>query len=80
MTQYRGYAGERAVALEAGTYRGARFDRMGRATDLRSRRLNHKSESRIDARAIINGRVYLRMSSGFLGGFWVRDTSRIDFK
>lgn len=80
ITEYRGYASARTVVLEAGKYRGAKFNNLGRATDIRSRRLNHKSETKIDARAIINGRVYLRMSSGFLGGFWVRDTSKIDFK
>lgn len=80
MTQYRGYAGDRTVVLEAGTYRGAKFDSLGRATDVRFGTFNHKREAQVAARAIINGRVYLRMSSGYLGGFWVRDTSKIDFK
>jgi hypothetical protein len=79
MTQYRGYATAREVVLEAGTYRGAKFDSLGRATDVRSRTFNHKREAQIGARAIINGRGYLRFSSGYLDGYWVRDTSKIDF-
>jgi hypothetical protein len=80
MTQYRAYASDRAVSLESGKYRGARFDSLGRVTDTRARSFNRKREAQVAARAIINGRVYLKFSSGYLGGFWVRDTSKIDFK
>jgi hypothetical protein len=79
MTEYHVYASDRSVKLEADRYRGYRFNWLGRVTDSRSRTYSHATQTKVDARGIINGRVYLRFASGYLGGFWVRDTSQIDF-
>jgi uncharacterized protein YkwD len=77
-TAYHAFATDRAVVVAAGTYRGLKFDRLGRVTDARSRTFSHESETQVSARAIINGRAYLKFSSGYLGGYWVRDTDSID--
>jgi hypothetical protein len=79
-TMYRVYASDRTVRVEADRYRGHKFDWLGRVTESRSRSYGHATQTDVTARAIINGRGYLRFASGYLRGFWVRDTSQIDFQ
>jgi uncharacterized protein YkwD len=79
MTQYRVYATDRSVTVAAGRYTGHKFDWLGRVTLSRSRTYSHSTQTKVEARSIINGRVYLRFSFGYLAGFWVPDTSSINF-
>jgi hypothetical protein len=79
MTLYRVYASDRTVKVEPDRYRGYKFDWLGRAKDSRARSYSRYSRTHVEARAIVNGRGYLRFASGYLHGFWVRDTSQIDF-
>jgi uncharacterized protein YkwD len=79
MTLYRVYASDRGVRVEADRYRAYKFDWLGRVKDSRARTFSRSTRTRVEARAIINGRAYLRFSSGWLAGHWVRDTSQIDF-
>ena len=79
MTLYRSYAPDRGIDVAAGRYRGYRFDWLGRATDARAHTFQHAALTRVTARAVINGRAYLKFASGWLAGFWVRDTGAIHF-
>jgi hypothetical protein len=79
MTQYTAYASDRSISVEADRYTGHKFDWLGQVTRSRSRTYSHATQTKVDARAIINGRVYLRFASGYLAGYWVRDTDKIDF-
>jgi hypothetical protein len=80
MTLYRVYANDQTVRVEADRYRGYKFDWLGRAKDSRARTYSHATYTDVTARAIVNGRGYLRFASGYLHGFWVRDTSQIDMQ
>lgn len=80
MTLYRVFSSERTVRVEADRYHGHKFDWLGRITDSRARSYGHATETGVTARAIVNGRSYLRFASGYLRGFWVRDTSQIDLQ
>jgi uncharacterized protein YkwD len=79
MTQYKACASDRSIRVEADRYTGQNFDWLGRVTKSRSRTYSHATQTTVDARAIINGRVYLRFADGYLAGYWVRDTDEIDF-
>ncbi|HEY7525707.1 MAG TPA: CAP domain-containing protein [Candidatus Limnocylindria bacterium] len=80
MTQYREFQSARAISVAAGRHRGHRFDWLGRVTDSRGRIYRHATLTAATARAVINGRVYLRFANGWLAGHWVRDTGHITFR
>jgi hypothetical protein len=80
MTLFRAFEPARSISLEAGRYHGYRFDWLGRVTDARSRTYRHATVTGVTARAVINGRVYLRFASGWLAKHWVRDTGTIHFE
>jgi hypothetical protein len=80
MTLFRAYDTARAIAVAAGRYHGRHFDWLGRITDSRGRIYAHAATTGVTARAVINGRPYLRFASGWLAGRWVRDTRDISFK
>jgi len=79
MTLYRAYAPDRAISVQAGRYHGYRFDWLGRVTDRRAHTYEHATVTTVTARAVINGRAYLKFASGWLAGHWVRDTGSIHF-
>jgi len=80
MTSYRVYDPTRLISIDAGRYWGYRFTWYGKVTDSIHRRYNHGTHAMVTARAVINGRVFLRLKSGWLSGYWVRDTSGISFR
>jgi hypothetical protein len=79
MTLFRAFDTTRAISVAAGRYHGRHFDWLGRVTDSRGRIYAHATLTGATARAIINGRAYLRFASGWLAGRWVRDTGDIHF-
>jgi hypothetical protein len=42
--------------------------------------VDHPATGGATARAVINGRAYLRFATGWLAGYWVRDTGAIHFE
>lgn len=80
MTQLNTYPDPRAVRVEHGRYHGHQFDWVGRVTDSRARDYRHDTTTKVTARAIINGRPYVKFATGWLAGYWVRDTGDIDFR
>jgi Cysteine-rich secretory protein family len=80
MTYFRAYSPTRSIAMDAGSYRGYRFTWYGHVTKSVKRSYDHDTHARIDARAIINGRVYLRFAGGWLDGYWVRGSPSISYQ
>jgi uncharacterized protein YkwD len=80
MTLYRVYNPDQAISVQDGLYRGYRFSWLGRAMDSRIRTYANDTQTRAEARAIINGRVYLKFAAGRLAGYWVRDTGDIHLR
>jgi hypothetical protein len=79
MTLYRTYDRVRAISLAAGRYRGYHVDWLGRVTAARSRTYHRAMVTGVTARAVINGRTYLKFAAGRLAGYWVRDRGAIHF-
>jgi hypothetical protein len=52
---------------------------MGRVIDSRARDYRRNTTTKVTARAIINGRHYVKFATGWLSGYWVRNTGDIDF-
>ena len=77
MTQRDTFNPDQQVTLEAGRYRGMRFDWLGRIKASRAYTFGHERTVSTSAHAIVNGRHYLMLSSGPLAGYWVRDTPRV---
>jgi hypothetical protein len=80
MTLFRAFATPHGISVAAGAYHGRHFDWLGRITASRGRTYRHATVTGATARAVINGRVYLRFASGWLAGYWVRDTRAISFR
>lgn len=76
-TELLSYAEPRAIGVQAGRYRGYRFNWLGTPTDWHARRYWHDRTEHIIARAIINGRWCVQFASGWLGRHWVQDTADI---
>jgi hypothetical protein len=79
MTQRSRFDPERDLVVQPDTYLGLKFDWLGRVTASRKQTYRHKVHMGSGSRAIINGRPYYLFGSGALDGYWVRDTSQIDF-
>jgi uncharacterized protein YkwD len=71
VTQNRSYDGK-WVRVREGTYRGLRFDSFGSVTASVKVSLGSEKRFAIGARAIINGRPYVKVTSGPLDGYWLR--------
>jgi uncharacterized protein YkwD len=67
------------ISMEAGRYRGHEFNWHGGVTDSRALTFGRKVHAMVTAKAVINGHPYLRIKSGHLGGYWVRNTGDIHF-
>jgi len=80
MTLYRAYAPARSISLATGAYRGYRFDWLRRVTATRAHVVDQPATGGATARAVINGRAYLRFATGWLAGYWVRDSRAIHFE
>ena len=77
MTQRDTFDPDQQVTLEAGRYRGMRFDWLGRIKASKAYTFGHERTVSTSAHAIVNGRHYLMLSSGPLAGYWVRDTPQV---
>jgi hypothetical protein len=80
MTALNEFATLRWASVDAGKYHGYHFDWLGRVVWSRTSYYRSHTNHRITARAIINGRPYVKFANGWLGGFWVRDTADISLK
>ena len=78
MTEKNAYRSTRRVSLERGTYAVTRFDRLGRATDVRWRSFDTEVRRQVSARAVINGRGFFLVDGGPWDGYWLRDTDAVD--
>jgi hypothetical protein len=80
MTWFHPYSPDRGISIDAGRYVGYHFTWYGKVTDAIRRGYDHDTHARVDARAIINGRPYVRFSGGWLDGYWVRDNAAISLQ
>ena len=62
------------ITVRPGTQTGYRFDSSGAVTATRRATLGAVSGANVDARAIINGRVYLAVVNGIWAGYWLPET------
>ena len=62
------------MTVRAGTQTGYRFDSSGAVTATRRATLGTVSGANINARAVINGRVYLAVVNGIWAGYWLPET------
>lgn len=65
------YSPARSGTLPAGTYTLYRFDTAGALTAAKRRAVTSATTFPADARAIINGRSYVRIAAGAWAGWWV---------
>jgi hypothetical protein len=80
MTKLWAFEPERTATLASGTYKGWKFTWYGHVDDHMKRTFSAPVQVDASARAIINGRAYVRVSSGYLSGFWVRDTTAVQLE
>jgi uncharacterized protein YkwD len=80
VSAFRVFAEPPAVDLDAGRYIGKRFTSSGGLRDRIVRRYWHSREELASAMATVNGVRYLKLASGKLAGWWVRDTRAIDLR
>lgn len=74
-TERAGYGSLPRIVVAAGTHTGYRFDSSGKVKATRTYRLGSASGANIKARAIINGRPYLRVTNGIWSGYWLPESS-----
>jgi hypothetical protein len=72
------FAAPHKVVFAEGHYLGKRFGRLGGVYASRERRYWHRNDEVAGARAVINGRDYVKLASGRLEGHWVLDTAAVD--
>lgn len=72
------FAEPHKVVFAEGRYVGKRFGRLGGVYASRERRYWHRNDEIASARAVINGRDYVKLASGRLDGHWVLDTKAVD--
>lgn len=63
------------ITVGPGTRTGYRFDANGAVTASRTATLAANSGANVSARAIINGRAYLRVWNGIWAGYWLAESS-----
>ncbi|HEX5579155.1 MAG TPA: CAP domain-containing protein [Candidatus Limnocylindria bacterium] len=80
MTKFWGFEAERRATLASGTIEGWKFTWWGRVDDHKKHTFSKPVRVDASARAIINGRLYLRVASGYLSGFWVLDKTVVELK
>jgi hypothetical protein len=80
VTALRVFAEPRTVALDVGRHTGKRFTRNGAVRDRVVHRSWHPRDELASAMATVNGVRYLKLASGRLAGWWVRDTHAIDLR
>jgi spore germination protein YaaH/uncharacterized protein YraI len=62
------------LRLRPATHLGQRFDADGLVTASRNLTIHQAQTVTADARAVINGRAYWRVASGWLSGYWVAES------
>jgi hypothetical protein len=70
------WAKDRRVVLRSGTHVGYQYGAGGRITSKRASRLERTTTARTSARAVINGRWHLRITSGRWDGSWIPESRR----
>ncbi|HEX6128235.1 MAG TPA: CAP domain-containing protein [Candidatus Limnocylindria bacterium] len=78
MTEKRTFASPVRLSFEAGTYTGRQYDKLGRVTSKKTYTLSRASGADAAARAVINGRRQWLVKNGIWGGYWVRDTAKVN--
>jgi spore germination protein YaaH len=76
-TERHDYASSTRIAFAAGTHTGYRFDSSGAITASRSYTLGSVSGANINARAVINGRLYLAVVNGIWAGYWLPESAAV---
>lgn len=68
------------VVLAKGHYHGVRFGRRGGVYDSKDARYWHRHAELASAKGVINGRNYVKLTTGKLAGYWVLDTRAVDLR
>lgn len=72
----REYSPDRSMRLVRGEHRAYKFDANGKVLDTRTVSFARGSNEESTGRTRVNGRAYLNVSTGTLGGWWVRESPR----
>ena len=70
----------RSVSFASGSHTGYTFTASGSVSASKTYSLSAASTAPASARAVINGRSYLLISSGVWAGYWVPESSRVILK
>jgi len=72
----REYSPDRAMRLVRGEHRAYKFDANGKVLDTRTASFDRGRNEESTGRTRVGGRAYLKVSSGTLAGWWVRESPR----
>jgi uncharacterized protein YkwD len=72
----REYSPDRAMRLVRGEHRAYKFDANGKVLDTRTVSFDRGRNEESTGRTRVDGRAYLKVSSGTLAGWWVRESPR----
>jgi hypothetical protein len=72
----REYSPDRQMRLSRGTHRAFKFDANGKVIDTRTVSFDRRRSAESTGRTRVDGPAYLKVSSGKLEGWWVRESGR----
>lgn len=76
LTPKRVYSPDRAMRFVRGEHRAVKLDANGKVLDSRTVTFGRPKNDEASGRARVDGRAYLKVASGTLAGWWVRENPR----